>query len=60
MPLWPAVLGCQVIAVVPARDLVVAMVTELHLSQPPGPTTRGLSPGSCRTILESAVVGHVS
>ena len=52
--------GCQVIAVVPARDLVVAMVTELHLSEPPGPTTRGLAPGPCRTILESAVVRHVS
>jgi CubicO group peptidase (beta-lactamase class C family) len=52
--------GCQVIAVVPARQLVVAIATELKLSEPAGPTTRGLSPGSCLTILESAVVVHVS
>jgi CubicO group peptidase (beta-lactamase class C family) len=52
--------GCQVIAVVPARQLVVAIATELELSEPAGPTTRGLSPGTCLAILESAVVRHIS
>lgn len=52
-------LGCQVVAVVPSRELVVAMVSELRLSEPPGPMSRGLPPGTCRTILESTVVSHV-
>jgi CubicO group peptidase (beta-lactamase class C family) len=51
--------GGQLVLVVPSRDLVVVVVTELRLDQPASPVTRGLSFGTVATLVESGIVANV-
>jgi CubicO group peptidase (beta-lactamase class C family) len=51
--------GGQVVAVVPSREVVVAVQTELALDEPASQLTRGVSVGPMLTLVDTAILRNV-
>jgi CubicO group peptidase (beta-lactamase class C family) len=51
--------GGQAVAVVPSQELVAVVSTEVDFLEAPGATTRGLSPGLVKILIELAVMRNL-